>query len=151
MRTMRIICVLLLTTLFSGCAHQPPSPQPHQNPFKDPDYITYLNYIHQMDAMAENGGISKADAETRKYDAWMQYKALTRQKNYQEAVLTQQAAMSRQQAEIARQASADRNMPMSCTTGFFGQTKCEPDPYAKLGDTMGTLIGKAAAKQDNSE
>ena len=88
---MRIICVLLLALLVSGCAHQLSSSQQPQNPFKDPDYLTYLNYIHQMDAMVANGDISKADAETRKYDAWVQYKTTVREKNYQRASLYHQA------------------------------------------------------------
>ena len=62
--------------------------QINQNgPFKDPDYLDYLRYTRTMDDLVAKGEIKSAEAETRKYQAWGQFKERQRAQQYNQMQL----------------------------------------------------------------
>jgi hypothetical protein len=86
---------VLVMLSFQACV----STSAQYDPFKDPDYLDYLRHIHSIDDFAAQGQLSQAEAETRKYQAWDQYKAQQQKEKY----LKKQICLQQQQLDAQKE------------------------------------------------
>ncbi len=97
----KFLVFLSILLLLQSCTTSTSNLPPPYDPFKDPEYLEYLRYVHSMEDMVAKGQVAPAEAETRKYEAWKDFKESKKAQGYRQSQLALEAQRLNIQHRIA--------------------------------------------------